>query len=282
MKLQIKTLNQKSLVIDIEDTRTVYELKQELSLYPDIGVKPELQKLIYSGKILENDDKLSVYNIDVKKFLVIMILKQPLVVTPKAAEPKNIASEKEQPVTSKQEEKKVEEKPKANEESKPKATIPAATESGPELRTPATPADDKINELVTQIMSMGYPENEVRKALEASFNNPERAVEFLIEGIPSIPEAEAYSEENENNLNTPFDELLRNDPTYQTLRSTLQRQPELLDAAIQRISETNPSFLNLVSENQAEFLSMLLEDDFDFLNDDDLDDDMDDDDDDMD
>ncbi|TMW40548.1 hypothetical protein DOY81_014372 [Sarcophaga bullata] len=202
MKLQIKTLNQKSLVIDIEDTKTVYELKQELSLYPDIGVKPELQKLIYAGKILENDDKLSVYNIDVKKFLVIMILKQPLVVTPKAAEPQKTESAKEQPVTSKQEEKK----------------------------------------LVTQIMSMGYPESEVRKALEASFNNPERAVEFLIEGIPSTPEVEAYSEDNEANLNTPFDELLRTDPIYQTLRSTLQRQPELLDAAIQRIGEQIPHF----------------------------------------
>lgn len=285
MKLQIKTLNQKSLVIDIEDTKTVYELKQELSLYPDIGVKPELQKLIYSGKILENDEKLSIYNIDVKKFLVIMILKQPLVVTPKAAEPQKTESKREQPVTSKQEEKKVEDKPKAKEENKPKTTTPAATESGTELRTPttpATPADDKTNELVTQIMSMGYPENEVRKALKASFNNPERAVEFLIEGIPATPEVEEYSEENEDNLNTPFDELLRNDPMYQTLRSTLQRQPELLDAAIQRIGETNPSFLNLISENQAEFLSMLLEDDFDYLNDDDLDDDMDDDDDDMD
>lgn len=282
MKLQIKTLNQKSLVIDIEDTKTVYELKKELSLYPDIGVKPELQKLIYAGKILENDDKLSVYNIDVKKFLVIMILKQPLAVTPKAAEPQKTDGAKEQPVTSKQEEKKVEEKPKAKEENTPKTTTPAATESGTEFRTPATPADDKTNELVTQIMSMGYPESEVRKALEASFNNPERAVEFLIEGIPSTPEVEAYSEENEGNLNTPFDELLRNDPIYQTLRSTLQRQPELLDAAIQRIGETNPSFLNLISENQAEFLSMLLEDDFEYLNDDDLDDDMDDDDDDMD
>lgn len=281
MKLQIKTLNQKSLVIDIEETKTVYELKHELSLYPDIGVKPELQKLIYAGKILENDDKLSVYNIDVKKFLVIMILKQPLVVTPKAAEIQKTESLKEDPVSSIDKKEKLEEKPKAKTENTTTARTTEATETNTELRTPtASAASDKTDELVTQIMSMGYPENEVRKALEASFNNPERAVEFLIEGIPSALNTESYVEDNDAQLGAPFDELMRNDPLFETLRSTLQQNPELLDAAIQRIGETNPSFLNLISENQADFLSLLMDDDFDDLNeDDDLDDEMDDDDD---
>lgn len=252
MKLQIKTLNQKSLVIDIEDTQTVYELKKELSLYPDIGVKPELQKLIYAGKILSNDDKLNTYNIDVKKFLVIMILKQPLEEAPKVEQQKVVEKEEKPTETSK------------------KAEVSPKIE--PEFKTPTAPvACSKTDELVTNIVSMGYPETDVRRALKASFNNPERAIEYLIEGIPtspSTPEGDTYSDTDADLSMTPF-EMFRGDPMFQSLRNALQQHPELIDAAIQRVGDTNPALMNLISENQQEFLSLLVDG-----SDDDDDDDM--------
>lgn len=287
MKLQIKTLNQKSLVIDIEESKTVYELKKELSLYPDIGVKPELQKLIYAGKILVNEDKLSSYNIDVKKFLVIMILKQPLVeaaAAPRTEEtkPQESAKENESKVKEekvKEEQKEVDNKEttKANETTSP--TTPSATSaSETEFKTPNAPVDSKKEDLVKQIVAMGYPETDVRRALAASFYNPERAIEYLIEGIPtspSTPEGESYSDTDADLSMTPF-EVFRGDPTFQTLRNALQQHPELLDAAIQRVGETNPALLNLISENQQEFLSMLVDGSDDEEYDDDMEDDEDD------
>lgn len=291
MKLQIKTLSQKSLMVDIDLSKTVYELKKELSLYPDVGVKPELQKLIYAGKILFNEQPLSAYNIDAKKFLVVMVLKQPEeigVETATSGAGSSVSAAGEAAVaraaastpTAKETEAVKETPPPEVKPPSPQmpapipivtaaaeapVTTPQRTATAPlQQPQPARPTSGVNDEMVANIVCMGYPEVEVRRALAASFNNPERAIEYLIEGIPESvlmqPEnALLYGGDNEADVGmSPF-EMFRSDPLFRNLRRAIQQHPDLINDAIQRVGEANPAILQLINENQQEFLSSLIE-----------------------
>lgn len=118
---------------------------------------------------------------------------------------------------------------------------------------------------------MGYPRDRVESALQASFNNPDRAVEYLMSGtIPSI-EDELLNEQLQNleAAGSPSRqpaggdpnslEFLRNQPQFQQLCQVVQQNPSLLNTIMQQLRTTNPQLLSLISQNQEEFVRMLNE-----------------------
>ncbi|XP_010288683.1 PREDICTED: UV excision repair protein RAD23 homolog B-like, partial [Phaethon lepturus] len=176
------------------------------------------QKLIYAGKILNDDTALKEYKIDEKNFVVVMVTKTkaaagatqqstattaissttaaptpPAAPMPAAAPvPAPVPPPPAQdavacesvPVSALKEEEPGEKPPEA-----PTAVSPSSTDSTTGDTSRSNLFEDAISALVTgqsyenmvtEIMSMGYEREQVIAALRASFNNPDRAVEYLL------------------------------------------------------------------------------------------------------
>ncbi len=124
-------------------------------------------------------------------------------------------------------------------------------------------------------------------ALRASYNNPERAVEYLLTGIPTMSEATppaavptATSQPIEATTPATTEQprqqqapaaaatsqsaseqlaFLREQEQFQQMRTLLQQNPDMLNAILQQIGQTNPQLLELISRNQEEFIRMINE-----------------------
>lgn len=92
MKLTIKTLQQSTFKVDIDPDKTVKDLKDAIEHEQGKDYPCDAQKLIYSGKILANENKLSEYEFDEKKFIVLMITRPPPVSKQQSEQTSNTSS----------------------------------------------------------------------------------------------------------------------------------------------------------------------------------------------
>lgn len=183
MKLTFKDLKQQKFVIEAEPSELISDVKAKIT--EEKGWEADKQKLIYSGKILQDDKTVESYSIEEKGFIVCMVTK------PKAAPA--ASSSKAAPST-----------PAPITASTPAAPAPAAssgsTTNAPETPTPAPAAGgsegtrfndpsalamgNERNAAIANMESMGFPRTDIDRAMRAAFNNPDRAVEYLLSGIP--------------------------------------------------------------------------------------------------
>ncbi|XP_078576062.1 UV excision repair protein RAD23 homolog A-like isoform X2 [Branchiostoma floridae x Branchiostoma japonicum] len=210
MQVTFKTLQQQTFKIEIEENATVKQLKEKVEgekgkeSFPAAGLK-----LIYAGKILQDDLPLSQYKIDEKNFVVVMVTKPkpaakeeppkaeaaPAAAPAPAPAPAAAATPTEE--KPKEEEKKEEKKEEEQKETTPvqpsESAAPTTAASGSSLaQAESTLVTGTAYEtMVTSMMSMGFERDQVVAALRASFNNPDRAVEYLLTGLPPAMEVPA-------------------------------------------------------------------------------------------
>ncbi|KAK4742611.1 hypothetical protein SAY87_000612 [Trapa incisa] len=160
-------------------------------------------------------------------------------------------------------------------------------------------AGNSLEDTIQQIMDIGggvWDKETVARALRAAYGNPERAIDYLYSGIPEMAEiavpmahlptsqtndvnpvaavtAPTSGAPNTSPLNLfPQEtilgasggglgslEFLRNNQQFQTLRTMVQTNPQILQPMLQELGKQNPQLLRLIQEHQSEFLQLINE-----------------------
>ncbi|KAE8742143.1 hypothetical protein FOCC_FOCC012350 [Frankliniella occidentalis] len=301
MIITLKNLQQQTFTVEIDPTQTVKNLKDQIELSKGKDYAAENQRLIYAGKILSDESQLKEYNIDEKKFIVVMVTK-PKAASQASAGPSDPTATAAGDSDNKDSKDSKDSGGQSSSASPTSAQTNTPSTGGSSSTTGSTSAPtatitsaesallvgDAYNQMVQNIVDMGYDRDQVEQALRASFNNPDRAVEYLINGIPAqaldaVPQDAGQDDADPDPAPPsspagrkkflshimafsfefcPADEplaFLRSQPQFQQMRQIIQSNPQLLNTVLQQIGQTNPALLQLISQNQEAFVNMLNE-----------------------
>ncbi|KAI1448460.1 UV excision repair protein Rad23 [Annulohypoxylon stygium] len=179
MKVTFKELSNQKFTLDVEPSDLVSTLKQRVA--EEKGWDAKALKLIYSGKILKDEETVAAHKIEEKGYVVCMVSKPKP--TPAAA----AASSSAPPET-----------PARSVAATPAAPAAPAHTSTAAAAVPATPSPAPATggmsgdmamgaaraDVIANMEAMGFERSQCEAALRAAFYNPDRAVEYLLNGIP--------------------------------------------------------------------------------------------------
>ncbi|KAJ1948936.1 UV excision repair protein rad23 [Linderina macrospora] len=200
MKITLKTLQQKAIQIDVEEADTILDVKTKVEA--EHGFPATTQKLIFAGKILTDTQTVSEIKITEKDFMVMMTVKPKPGAKPKVAEaaPQSgtstpapaLGAQQQQPPAAPVAQRTATSSDVPPTPSPASRTAPAAAETPAEESAQQHPvgmggsflSGEQYETAIANMVEMGYPREQCVTAMRASFNNPDRAVEYLLMGIP--------------------------------------------------------------------------------------------------
>mmetsp|Transcript_5698 Transcript_5698/g.5653 ORF Transcript_5698/g.5653 Transcript_5698/m.5653 type:complete len:371 (+) Transcript_5698:54-1166(+) len=171
MQIIFKDFKKQKVPIEVDLSDTVLATKEKLASEKECEVSQ--LKFVYSGKVLQDDKTLESFKIKEGDSIIFMISKA------KKASPAPAAT-------------KIEEKTSTDASATTESTNTSGTSSAAgalmnqqnsEPGSAFTQGDDR-EATIQNIMEMGYERPQIEEALRAAFNNPHRAVEYLLTGIP--------------------------------------------------------------------------------------------------
>lgn len=183
MKLSFRDLKQNKFVIEAEPSDLISEVKERIAT--EKGWDALTQKLIYSGKILQDANTVESYKIEEKGFIVCMTAKPKIpAVSSSSSTSKSFtpaaAAASPKPTQSSTE--------NASSRNTTASTVPTATnpisDNNAGLASSGISIGAERTAQIAELESMGFERSQIDAAMQAAFFNSERAVEYLLNGIP--------------------------------------------------------------------------------------------------
>lgn len=279
MQITFKDLKKQTVQVEIQPTDLVLSAKEKVAAAKD--VEPAQLKFVYSGKVLQDDklfDELKVKDGDSIIFMISKKKEPRRDATPDPAPAPASATTVESATSA----------PVVSPQSAPSSTAATAASSG------GTGGDFSLGlereAAIQNMMEMGYERPQIERALRAAFNNPHRAVEYLLTGIPESlqpPAAPAAAEElaapaaagelaagelaegaegagvHENMFDVAHaaaadGELGEEEDRLALLRAAIQSNPEMVQLALQELAATNPQVAQLIEQDPEGFIQTFL------------------------
>lgn len=195
MKIKVKSMKGGALEFDVTEDMSVLTLKELIQEKKEAD--PEAQTLIFKGKKLDSAKVIGDYKLKDGDSCVLMIKKnfkkapkpapapaQPTTTT--TAPTTNTTTAPTQPA-------------QPTQPTQPAQPAPANNNTGAQAGNVgngnAMTVGPEMEETVNQLMGMGFEREQVIAALQAAFFNPDRAVDYLLNGIPEgIAQAHAQAQ----------------------------------------------------------------------------------------
>lgn len=284
MKITVKTLKGETHTFDVEPTLTIMELK--VLIQGKLNVEPDAQKLIFKGKHLENPNTLADFQIVDGDCIIVMMQKKHTTAPAQEIAPPKPTVPAPQPA------------PVVTPPPAPQPPInlphpaPGAPAHPPQPHVQLDPNNEIVygsqhkNEFVKELMEMGFGAAESEKALQAAFFNKERAIDYLLNGIPQNlvappapaqggaphapgapgapapgapaqgaqggPQAIALTPEQAAEI-----QQLVASPEFENIRQQIMQNPQVLQQLIAYLQQNKPTLYALFQQNPNLLIALL-------------------------
>ena len=240
MICKLKTLKGDTFDLECTPDMKVSAVKEKAAACAEglkLGWEAAGMKLIFQGKVLDDAKHLAGYSINDNDFMVVMYSK-----------PKNKPAAARAAAAS----------PAPATEAAPAAAAapaPAAPARSAPAAAHANTFSPEAQQAIDSLVEMGYATEDVKTAMVAAFMDPDRAAQYLEEGLPDAGDDAMQADEEDSPTPTTWAELNQNRQFLREIASITDQNS--LQVYLSTLSTQDPQKLQLIQSHPQPFAALL-------------------------